>query len=64
MAYLRLRKNIQAWRDIGASHEILSWIEIGVKLSFSSPPVSYENANRVHNPKEIQFVDSEVKKTI
>lgn len=62
MAYLKLRNNIQAWHDIGASQEVLSWIEIGAKLSFSSPPISYENANRVYSSKDIQFVDSEIRK--
>ena len=62
MAYLRLRNNIQAWRDIGANNEVLSWIEKGVKIDFSSNPVSYEHANRANSQKDIDFIDSELKK--
>ena len=64
MAYLNVRKNLELWRDIGASNEVLSWISDGVKLPFVSSPLSYEHANRVFLKDDIEFVDSEVKKLV
>ena len=33
------RLNISAWCEIGASQTVLHWIEHGVPLTFSTPPL-------------------------
>ena len=64
MAYLNVRDNIQFWRDMGASSEVLLWIEEGAKFDFLSDPISYQHANRVKTPGDYTFIDSEVLKLL
>ncbi len=56
-----LDRHLEAWRRIGAPPFVLRWIQEGVPLCFQErPPHKSFQKNRVHDPKEKQFVSCEL----
>ena len=57
----RLRKNIQFWRDIGASEFVLDVIEHGYKIPFYSMPQQSFSHNNRSALSEYEFVSEAIK---
>ena len=54
------RLNISVWHEIGASQTVLHWIEHGVPLVFSTPPLPSVQQNQVYTLSQERFVDQEI----
>ena len=58
------RLNISAWHEIGASQTVLHWIEHGVPLVFSTPPLPSVQQNQVYTLSQERFMDQEIKNSL
>ena len=59
-----LKRNVSAWRDIGANEEVLSWISDGIKLPFTKTPDRYECVNHKFSSEQVRFLDTEINKLL
>ena len=55
---------LEEWEKITRIKTILNWIKEGVPLEFDSIPESYDQKNNILKRKEIEFLDSEIKKLV
>ncbi len=55
-----LRRNLQKWKDIGASNTVLDWISSGVHIPFTEVPPDYCGKNRYFSQNEEDFIASEI----
>jgi hypothetical protein len=60
----RVRRNWQAWKDIGASGQVLRWIREGVTFPFlnNRPPPPFNQGISLLNatPEQLTFVEAEL----
>ena len=64
MCFIKLRENIDNWREIGASDAVIETIEKGVSLPFSvdKESVAYHLKSRPIKKDYLPFVQSEIVK--
>lgn len=61
MCTTSIQKNLQSWIDIGASSEVINWIENGVTWKFKTEQKSFVYKNYKFSQAQVTFIDSEIK---
>ena len=60
----QLKQNVEEWRKIGASSEVIDWISNGIKIPFQRVPAQFSFPNRVFKRHESYFIRSEIKRLL
>eukprot|EP00873_Tetraselmis_striata_P003114 jgi/Tetstr1/423378/TSEL_014065.t1 len=65
----RVRRQWRQWQDIGASDQVLQWIQEGVRIHFkhNRPPPNLHNSISMHdatNPAQLTFLEGELARCV